>query len=251
MKALFIAWQDPKSRQWAPVARLTHEDDKYHFVYTRGAEEVPNFTPFGFMNDLHAEYVSEALFPLFANRVLPKSRPEYNDYLRWLGLSNIEYDALDELARTGGLRATDSLEMFPCPDPSVDKNYEVYFFSRGLRHMHKENQKRALELKQGEKIYLMQDLQNEYDEMALLLRTNDPISLAGYAPRYYSGEFTKLIKLVGRDKVTVEVERVNADAPLQYRVLCRLVSPWPPNFSPCMRDQYRVIAKNKSDFQVK
>ncbi|MFV1985189.1 MAG: HIRAN domain-containing protein [Thiohalomonadales bacterium] len=200
------------------------------------------------MKNLYVEYVSEELFPLFANRVLPKSRPEYKDYLSWLGLSNIKYDVLDELARTGGLRATDSLEMFPCPDRDVDKNYEVYFFSRGLRHMHKENQKRALELNPGDKIYLMQDLQNEYDTTALLLRTNDPVSLVGYAPRYYSAEFSKLVELVGSSKVDVKIERVNPDAPLQYRTLCKLSSPWPATFSPCMRKQYHVLAKTSSDF---
>lgn len=87
MKALFVAWQDPASRSWAPVGRLTREGEFYHFVYTRGATEVPNFMPFGRMTDLDAEYVSTELFPLFANRVLSRTRPEYQDYLRWLGLS--------------------------------------------------------------------------------------------------------------------------------------------------------------------
>jgi len=242
MKALFIAWQDPKSREWGPVARLTRENQKYHFVYTRGAQEVPNFTPFGLMSDLYTEYVSEELFPLFSNRVLPKSRPEYDDYIEWLGLANIEYDALDELARTSGLRATDTLEMFPCPDRGVDKSFEVYFFSRGLRHMHEENQQRAIELRAGERIYLMKDIQNKFDEVAMLLRTGDPISLIGYVPRYYSAEFTELVELVGYKNVKLEVERVNVDAPLQYRVLCKLSSPWPVNFSPCMQGLYRSLA---------
>jgi len=242
MKALFIAWQDPKSREWGPVGRLTREDEKYHFVYTDGANKLPNFIPFAAMKDLYTEYVSEELFPLFSNRVLPKSRPEYSEYLEWLGLANVQYDVLEELARTAGLRVTDSLEMYPCPDPDVDKNYEVYFFSRGLRHMHMENQNRASKLHGGERIYLMKDLQNEYDEMALLLRTDDPISLVGYAPRYYSAEFTELVKLVGHKDVKVEVERVNINAPIQYRVLCKLTSPWPANFSPCNQRGYQALS---------
>ena len=242
MKALFVAWQDAQSRHWAPVGRLTREDGIYQFVYTRGAEKMPNFRPFGRMRDLHKAYKSEELFPIFANRILAKNRPEYEDYLRWLGLSNAEYNALEELARTGGLRATDSLELFPCPEPTVDKNYQVYFFCRGLRHLHTENQERAHHLKPGERLYLMRDLQNLHDGMALLLRTGDPITLVGYAPRYYSGEFTQVINATSPDQIKVTVEQVNRDAPIQYRVLCRLVSPWPASFSPCAQDEFRVLA---------
>ncbi|HFE38157.1 MAG TPA: restriction endonuclease, partial [Gammaproteobacteria bacterium] len=98
MKSLFIAWQDPESRQWAPVGRLSQRGGRFHFVYTQGAKDFSNFTPFGRMSDLSAEYVSDELFPLFKNRVLTKSRPEYAQYLKWLGLDSVKYDALDELA---------------------------------------------------------------------------------------------------------------------------------------------------------
>ncbi len=242
MKALFIAWQDEKNRRWQPVGHLTRENGVYQFVYTRGAEEMPNFRPFGRMQDLHKAYRSEELFPIFKNRILARSRSEYQDYLKWLGLSQARYDELEELARTGGLRATDSLELFPCPEPTKRKNYEVYFFSRGLRHLHKENQLRSRELKRGEQLYLMQDLQNPHDDMALLMRTGDPVTLVGYAPRYYSAEFTSLIRANGPSKVKVAVERMNVDAPEQYRVLCKLTSPWPANFSPCANKQFEVLA---------
>lgn len=212
-------------------------------VYTRGAEQAgKKFQPFGHMRDLHVAYQSEELFPLFANRVLPKSRPEYREYMEWLGLSKQGHDVMDELSRTGGLRATDSLELFPCPAPDANKNYEVYFFSRGLRHMNADNQERARRLEPGENLYLMRDLQNEFDSMALLVRTGDPISLVGYAPRYYSGEFTRLLQSAGQGKVKVSVERVNSNAPLQYRVLCKLSSPWPSNFAPCSKGQYEALA---------
>ncbi len=241
-KALFIAWQDTKTRRWAPVGKLTREGDDYRFVYTRGAENMPNFRPFGRMQDLHKAYKSDELFPIFANRVLAKNRPEYRDYMKWLGMSEFQYDALEELARTGGLRATDSLELFPCPIVTDGKNYEVYFFCRGLRHLHEENQLRANQLKPGERLYLMQDLQNTHDSMALLLRTDEPITLVGYVPRYYAAEFTQLIKATDPDKVKVTVEQVNGDAPVQYRLLCKLTSPWPANFSPCADKEFEVLA---------
>lgn len=242
MKALFIAWQDSSSRRWLPVGRLTRENGLYTFSYTRGATLSPEFKPFGKMDDLNVSYSSTELFPIFANRVLAKNRPEYSDYLRWLGLSGVEHDSLEELARTGGLRATDSLELFPCPLPTASNTYEAFFFCRGLRFLHPENLERAKKLEFGERLFLMQDLQNEADQMALLMRTCDPVTLVGYAPRYYSAEFTKLIQNLPKDQVKVTVEQVNLDAPIQYRVLCKLTSPWPEGFKPFSTDEFKTLA---------
>ncbi len=246
MKALFVAYQDTVSRKWTPVARLTHDGKFYHFAYTRGAKNLPDFVPFGRMNELNAEYVSEQIFPLFANRLLPKSRPEYKDYLNWLGLDGVDHDALEELGRTGGLRATDSLELIPCPEPTSSNRYEVYFFCRGLRHMSVDSQARSLALVKGEQLYLTRDIQNVSDGMALILRTDDPVALVGYVPRYYSAEFSSLINLVGADAPKVTVERVNADAPIQYRVLCKFSAPWPSQFQPCETGAYEVNSELNS-----
>jgi hypothetical protein len=243
VKALFIAWQDSDSRRWLPVGRLTRENGLYTFAYTRGAILASDFKPFGKMDKLDVSYSSSELFPIFANRVLAKNRPEYDDYLRWLGLSDVKYDDLEELSRTGGLRATDSIELFPCPLPTESNTYEVYFFCRGLRYLHAENLVRADSLKLGERLFLMQDLQNAADPMALLMRTCDPVTLVGYAPRYYSAEFTNLIQKLQSDQVKVTVEQVNLDAPIQYRVLCKLSCPWPSGFEPFSDDEFKTLAQ--------
>jgi len=233
MKSLFVAWQDPESRQWTPVGRLSHDDDQYRFVYTQGAEKSPHFTPFGRMKDLKAEYVSDELFPLFSNRILAKSRPEYDRYMDWLGLERSSHDALEELVRTGGLRATDSLELFPYPQPTFDDCYQAHFFCRGLRYFDSGSQMRAAELRVEEPLFLMTGSQNEHNSMALVLRTDDPMTLVGYVPRYFSTEFTQLLRLVGANQVKVSVKKVNPQAPLQYRLLCRITAPWPEDFQPC------------------
>lgn len=242
MKALFVACQDTNSRTWTPVARLTHDGQLYHFSYTRGAKNLPDFVPFGRMKELEAEYISKDIFPLFKNRLLPKSRPEYQAYLNWLGLDGVSHDVLEELGRTGGLRATDTLELIPCPEPTNANQYEVYFFCRGLRHLTADSQARSLTLVRGDQLYLMKDIQNEYDGMALSLRTGDPVTLVGYVPRYYSAEFSSLIKLIGADALKVTVEKVNAEAPIQYRVLCKFSAPWPAQFQPCQTGLYEVVS---------
>jgi len=78
--------------------------------------------------------------------------------------------------------------------------------------------------------------------MALLMRTDDPISLVGYTPRYYSEEMTKLIDIVGPEKLNISVVQVNQNAPIQYRVLCKLTSPWPTEFTPCSQDEFVPLA---------
>lgn len=243
MKALFLAYQDQSSRRWTPVARLTRADGEYRLTYTRGALSVSGFAGFGRMQKLDKVFVSKDLFPLFANRVLPKSRPEYADYLEWLGLSPETHDDLEELARTGGLRATDSLELIPCPEPTANNEYEAFFFIRGIRHFPSEVADRCSRLEKDERLYLMSDFQNQHDPYALLLRTGDPISAIGYSPKYYAKDFNLL---AANDPMhytpVVRVERVNLDAPMQYRVLCRITAPWPKFFEACSSEIFQPIS---------
>jgi len=241
MKALYIAMQDPDSRRWAPVARLRRENGHYLFDYTRGARSLPHFEPFGRMSKVGVQYVSDALFPLFANRVLAAGWPEYHDYLRWLGLTEQDHNALEELARTGGRRATNTLELIPCPEPTPDGRYELHFFARGLRHLGAADQARAAKLAPGERLYLLQDLQSHHDAMALLLRAEEPVSLVGYVPRYYCADVSKLLALGDAQAVTVTAERINLHASIQYRLLCRLSAPWPEHFQPCAADEFQPI----------
>lgn len=241
MKALFIASQNPETRAWAPIGKLTRTADGYRFAYTKGIFDFPNFTPFGRMSDVTVPYLSKELFPLFANRVLARNRPEHAEYLSWLGLSSDGHDELEELSRTGGLRATDNLELIPCPSPLEDGFYEEFFFCRGLSHLPLATQARANELKGGERLFIMRDVQNAWDADALALRTDDPVSLIGYAPAYFAKDFSELLKGEGSASAVVTVEKVNPNAPLQYRVLCRLRAPWPVDFSPCSEERFREV----------
>lgn len=241
MKKVFLAWQDPESRHWMPVGQLSRDREDFRFVYTKGAESSECFVPFGRMTDLHAVYVAKELFPLFSNRLMPRSRPEYRDFLTWLGLDPGDHDALELLAKSGGGRATDTLQVFPCPEPTPENTYVVEFFSHGIRHLTQESRDQIKHLEPAERLYLTQDFQNPSDSAALLMRTGDPLSIVGYCPRFYSAEFTKLIELVGGDKVEVTVSGMNPDAPLQFRLRCRLTAPWPAGFAACSQDAFEPL----------
>jgi hypothetical protein len=235
---LFVAWQDPESRRWFPIGRLETHDDFYAFLYTRGAERArveAAFVPFVSFPELHVTYVSETLFPLFSNRLLPRSRPEYESYLTWLGVGEKERDPVTILARSGGRKATDTLELFPSPVPNVRGEYEIHFLVDGLNHVPEESVKRAMFLRPSEPLLAMLDFQNPHDAQAVALRTAEQaerdLHLVGYCPRYLRSEILRLIQLGSIPRITVE--RVNrAPAPLQFRLLCKAASDWPLGFQP-------------------
>lgn len=240
-KKVFLAWQDPQTRGWFPVGQLSRDGEDFRFVYTKGAEASARFQPFGRMTSLNAVYVGRELFPLFANRLLPRSRPEYRDFLSWLGVDEGAADELELLWRSGAERATDTLQVVACPEPSADGRYRVEFFSHGIRHLPPQTLERIARLSLGERLYLVVDLQNEWDESALMLRTGDPIDIVGYCPRFYSGEFSRLIERSAQDQVVVKVAAVNPSAPLQFRLRCLLTAPWPRDFTPCEQELFEPL----------
>lgn len=242
MKILYLAWRDPKSRSWFPVGRLSFDGKVYRFVYTQGVKQSPHFIPFARMEDLTTIYESDELFPLFANRLLSKKRPEYQDFLHWLNTRPGEDDPLTLLACTGGMQEADLLALFPCPYRGSDNMYRVRFFSHGLRYLLPEAIPRIHKLSPGERLYLMPDPQNKHDSEAVGLRTDDPAALVGYCPRYFAGDFLRLLREAGTENTKVVVERVNQEAPIQLRLLCTLTANWPESFHPCAGAWYEPLA---------
>jgi len=76
----------------------------------------------------------------------------------------------------------------------------------------------------------MFDTQNDNDNRALIVRTESPITIVGFCPRYLTKDFALLLEQNNANEVEVKVERVNPDAPLQLRLLCRFSAPWPTDF---------------------
>jgi hypothetical protein len=246
MKTLFISWQDPVERQWFPIGRLTSDGSIFRFVYTIGSTKSDKFEPFYGMEDLDRIYESKDLFPLFSNKLLSKSRPEFSNLLNWLRLDLNNYDPIEILSLTGGRTKNDSLEIFPCPTETTNGEYEIDFFSRGLSHEPDATQERVDALISGEKLYLMKDVQNEYDEHALLLRTDDPVVIVGYCPRYLANDLNFLLEKLGPMQLKVTVNNVNRNAPFQLRLLCKINSPWPKGFNACSDELYAPMAGEDS-----
>lgn len=245
MNALYVASRsgEPEKGGWSPVGRVDIDGGIYRFVYTKGAQTAEGFRPFSGMEDLSAVYTSEELFPVFANRLMPKSRPEYEAFLRWSGFdSGNPPDPIAILGVTEGIRQTDQIELFPSPVRDSNGCYLNKFFLHGLRYMPDAAKSRILKLKDNEALFPMLDLWNPSDHNAVALRTADGDRLMiGYVPRYLAHDVWKLIEECGAEYVQTFVHRVNLDAPLQQRLLCRMNACWPANFQPCSEEAFQPI----------
>ncbi|MTJ10771.1 HIRAN domain-containing protein, partial [Anabaena sp. UHCC 0204] len=225
-QTLFLAWQDFNSRSWFPIGRLTFDGTRYKFVYTQGvkaAERMCSFAPLSSFPHLNEEYTSTQLFPVFSNRLLPRSRPDYASFRQWLNIPEHEDDPIAVLARSGGQRETDTLTVFPCPEPDAAGQYQLHFFVHGLRHLPQCAIERINRLEPGEKLWLAHEFQNSYDSQALTLHSEDH-HIVGYCPRYLRNEVFELLE---RDpsSVILKVERVNLPpTPLQFRLLCQITA---------------------------
>ena len=227
---------------------LSTDDATFRFVYTRGAltaRSASSFVPLAAFPELFKAYESDRLFPLFSNRLLPSSRPEFPQFLRWLGLGDAPPAPLAILARSGGGRATDNLEVFPCPEPAKDGVYEARFFLRGLAHMAPVAVERANRLAAGERLCMLLDIENVFDTSAVALRSADadgPV-LLGYCPRYLSEELVRL-PLARNRRPVITVSQVNIDAPLQFRVLCHMQVEFGHDFLPFQGEEYQPLVSS-------
>jgi hypothetical protein len=248
MNALLVASRsaEPSKSGWSPIGRLEFDHGTYRFVYTKGARTAVGFTPFSGMEDLEQIYESNELFPVFANRLLPKSRPEYEAYLQWSGFDpGKPPDPIAILGVTEGIRRTDLIEVFPCPVPDELGCYLNKFFLHGLRYMPEVAKARVLALTEGEPLYPVLDLFNPTDSNAVALRTitGDRLML-GYVPRYLAQDVWKLIQGCEPEFINVFAHRVNPDAPLQQRLLCRMNACWPEGFQPCSGEAFQPIPED-------
>lgn len=210
-----------ETREWIPVAKLEKNDGKYILSYTQGANKYPTFTGFGRMNDLGKIYSSVDIFPFFKNRLISKSRPDYKNYISWLGLEDDDSDEMKLLSISSGSRATDSYEIVAPPE-KINDSLLLKFFVRGISHLPKEVIKLLENLKIDQKLFLMADYQNSHDPSAIALRSDDPKIMIGYIPKYYCKSLDRIRKSDSNLDISISVIKNNPDAPLSMKILCAI-----------------------------
>lgn len=219
-------------------------DGRYLFGYTNGALQAKNEVGFQVLPafpNLDGRYESSELFPLFKNRVLTSTRKDFPEYLESLGLSTP--DPIEILAVTGGERQTDSFEVFPKIEVSLDRAFTCRFFVHGLRYVPEISQKRARELVPGASLGISIQLNNPATGYAIQLATHDN-HMIGFTPRYLVRD---LLSAIYRDpKVSATVVRVNQDdVPANRRVLVEFHGKLPEDFEPMSGDTFQLISRSK------
>ena len=240
-RTLFLAWQDVESRQWFPVGRLDADagNAAYRFRYVGGAERAQRRVGFpGLLEfpDLHGDYRSRELFPIFQNRVMNRKRPDFADYVRGLGLPD-DADSIAILSANGGRRQTDSYEVFPKIEPDADGRLQWRFFLHGSRHVDVEDRQRIERLRPRESLLVTLDRNNPATDLAVEIRTKDN-GMVGWAPDYLARD----LAAAETADCQAEVVRVNPrSTPWNHRVLIEVRGRL-PDHEPMSGDDFKPLA---------
>lgn len=242
-RVLFVAWQDPATRRIYPVGRLLDHGDapRWEFAYIQAAREaaLAGFLPFLGLRDLDVTYRSVELPPFFANRLMPKNRPDLAAFLTSLDLPVDIEDEIPILARSEGRRATDTIELFGLPTfDEVLRVYRSLFFARGIRHV-PGAEERIARLAPGERLNLRRDPTNPTDSLAIRVCGGEG-EVIGYVPNTLLEDLHGLEEKSGQ--LEVVVARINASpAPVQLRLLCRMEATAVDGFVPFATPRYDPI----------
>jgi hypothetical protein len=239
---LYVTWRRPEGLM-VPVGRLTQvstsDGPVYRFVYLKGAERETEFQALPGLPELYRRYESAALFPVFANRVMPRDRRDFPELLDQLDLAATA-DPFEVLGRSEGIRATDRVEVFPGAFRLPDGQLSTVFFLRGIRHL--DGAAAAVEhLQAGDLLVMQAQPDNEGNPMAVLLctRTGEQV---GWVPDYLLDLIADLEHLNGQAP-TITVEHVNPPSVAPHlRVLCRAAARWPDGLVPFSGPDFQLLA---------
>jgi hypothetical protein len=231
-RVLYVGWQDPETRRILPVARVTCDaNNAYEFAYIRSVYDAQTlgFLPLLSFPDLDRVYRSREMLPLLHNRLMQSNRPDYADYLGQLGLAADSAEPFTVLGRSGGRRATDTLELFNPPVSTTtgpERQMSCVVLARGVRHLAEAETAIAL-LQAGSKLHVTPDKTNAFNPKALKLVAGSTV--IGYLPDYLVTELN-----CDAAQIDVVVRKVNLPpAPVHHRLLLDVTFPWtdPPPFS--------------------
>ena len=194
---LLVTWQDPDTGRYHAVGLLSRAHDLYRFRYLDAARKLPNFRSFLGFSDMGRDYTSPHLFPIFAERVLDDGRRDRVDLYEALDLVATA-GPMEFLARSGGRRAGDRIQLLPTPLVAEGRTSCV-FLVHGVRHVPGAGD--AIDrLEPGQELALVPEPDNPIDADALLV-TQDG-TLLGWVPNPLLG-YVQAVLSSGGARLTV------------------------------------------------
>jgi hypothetical protein len=227
------------------VACLRLVDNQFRLLYVAGVRRALDlgFEPFAEFQELEREYLSEELFPLFANRVMSAKRKDYAEFISGLGLEHSESPlfVFDLLDRTGGRTATDRYRLFLEPEIGADGAFRFRFFVAGQsRERHAASEGIWNKLEPGTDLKLRREPENKFSGTAVQICHGE--TSLGYVPDYFASEIIHP-RLNENDDVQCKLVRVNPGAAPQERILVEVKGIWKMRQRPFQTGDFASIQR--------
>lgn len=194
---LLVVWQQPSSRAMIPVGVLAFDGRLYTFEYLPNVAEIDEFRPLLGFRDFTVTYESDELFPLFHERVLDPTRPDFTRVLDDLKIDPASATPWEQLVRSGGSSEGDTLQVTPLPREEAGGGWTCTALVAGVRYLARKSIATAdgatriytadeLEslldrLSAGQVLRVVAEVGNEYNAEAQVLFT-DQQEPVGYLP---------------------------------------------------------------------
>jgi hypothetical protein len=194
---LFVIWGAPTTGARHVVGHLTRArtvEQPFRFWYEPDLSKpsAHGFRPLAVFPEHKTEaapYRARHLFTTFADRIPSPSRADTHAMLSSWGVQAVD-DQFEILARSGGLRATDRIELAEyrsIDDPLIEP---LEFRMAGAKYILDGERAR---LTAGEALRLEREPTNASDQCATLVVARTGLR-AGYVPRQYSGLVARLLE---------------------------------------------------------
>lgn len=242
IKKIYLAQQNESTRRWTTIAALERVNDGYHLFFTNGVSTTNSFSHELFKMDVYRTYYFRDLIPLFSNRIPSRQRLDYARMSSWLNMSGDE-STFEKLAKFGLITGTDGILFYPEPNVSNGR-LELEFFVHGIRHVNPAADPACQGLQVGERLKLMLDVQNAADTNAVAIRSEREAMLLGYVPAFYAYDVGSMLRSPeAKLHPVLTVARVNDDAPVQLRLLCRLTAEVGADYRPLDTPEHKQVAE--------
>lgn len=211
LRRFLVTWRDGQELPAIHDVGCLSFDGSFRFHYLDAARTAPGFHPLPGLPDLTGVYGPAAdLFPVFAGRVMERSRPDFASYVAALDLPRDAGD-LDILARSGGVSRGDHLALTEEPTIHSDGTTGCTFLVRGLRFALPDPEVREqvlAALTGGTRLAVRDDPANDVSADALLLCTSDGVAV-GWVPDALTGFVRRVVE---EPAGSVTVQRRNSPA---------------------------------------
>ncbi|QGG48855.1 HIRAN domain-containing protein [Heliorestis convoluta] len=225
-EVLWLAWQNPRSRQYYHVGTLTLKNDQYTFTYTwyekaenRKLEHAlqDGYSLHPSFPDRQRLYISHKLFPAFDRRLPSIDRLDFDSILSDLGLTN-NCSKMDLLRRTRGRIANDTYSFEEPIFIDDNGNTLITCFVHGMRHQKLPSDWQKY-LSINDSVHLMQEPENPSDPNAIAIYTHSGLCL-GYVPAFYTEALNSLLNQGAKIRACIEYVNEKATAHWWVKIKC-------------------------------